>query len=578
MRFRPVPRICQFTLVFPSPFKYGSKVPTDEEVSRASENILDDLTIFAGQNPHQRNEVRRLLSDSVFLPPSELISDLAFVEHTHPEDFVVAEILFHNCVHPCQLVLTRGERQRVPGTSAGLFGQLVPVSPRGSTEPGGAGTQPISDAGESIFEELEFNSQTPQGNFAELEHLGLGGYEGEDEEEFMTTPTKKRRLGDFSPVIDPCFGSLLLSPNKCKVPYPIPSLTPVSSSPRRVQHLNDVGLPQPPLVLQNPQILPDTTSQSRDLVHSNLSGTVHQTAASPTDRIIKPSPAPVLGRGRDFDEFLALRGVHLNEPPATRTTETAVDSSRTTEVPSAPQRTVTEVPPDLIDKNTIQVPVVDSLPVSRHQYLASLDLLQKHALCRCLSDAPAAIDLTEREFLGGVDLILDQDTAILFLSLSALPSECEGLITGISDISWRYSHILIVFEAFLVSQAFGNGEESRIASFVFTEPIVKSVKKLRRSLMIAEGVGTKTEDCVVSWAFAKNIEEAARLARVYGDMAENRDATEGLLWQERWWLGERDAEDLALFEFEVRPSAGSRELPLFHGTFRTKVISPWFRE
>jgi hypothetical protein len=270
--------------------------------------------------------------------------------------------------------------------------------------------------------------------------------------------------------------------------------------------------------------------------------------------------------------------VHLSAPPVATTTETAVGDPQPIEAPRTLQPPLTEVPPDLIDKNTVQLAATNSLPASRHQYLASLDLLQKHALCRCLSDDIAAIDLIEREFLGGVDLILDQDTAILFLPLSAMPSECEGLIAGISDISWRYSHILVIFEAFLVSQAFGDGEENRIASFAFTEPISKSVKKLKRSLAIAEGVGTKTEDCLVSWAFAKNIEEAAALARVYGDMTESRDRTGGLLWQGRWWLGEREAEDSPLFEYEVRPARSFQRLPLPHRLFRAKMILQWCQE
>jgi hypothetical protein len=518
-------------------------VPTNEEVSRVSDSILDDLTILIPQDPRQGDEVRRLLSDLVSLTQPEFVSDRAFAERTHREDFTVAKILANDDIRLHQLVLTREERYRISGVGANRSGQLVPDSLQRSAGPANTDVRPIFDTNEPLFEQLEFGSQSPQRDFTELEYLEPEGYEGEDEEEFSPAPAaKKRRLGYFSPVVYSRCESPLRSPNRSNAYHNIPLPMTISTSPVQAQPLNDGRPPRPPLAFQN------VTSG-----RPNLSGTALQSVPSAASQVIEPGPAPIANRRREFDEFLAIRGVHPNEPPAAMTTEVVIDTQAIETLP-APRPTMTEVPPDLIDKNTIQVPTVNSSPVSRHQYLASVDLLQKTALCRCLSDDAAAIDLIDREFLGGVDLILDQDTAILFLPLSSLPSECEGLIAGISDISWRYSHMLIIFEAFLTSQAFGDGEENLLVSFAFTEPILKSVRKLRRSLIIAEGVGTKTEDCLLSWAFAKNIEEAARLARIYGDTAESRDTTGGMLWQQRWWLGERDAEDSPLSEFEVRPS------------------------
>ena len=569
----------KLTLIFASPFKYGSKVPTNEEVSRASGNILDDLTILIPQDPRQGDEVRRLLSDLVSLTSPEFLSNRTFAERTHREDFMVAKILANDGIHIPQLALTREERYRISGVEANRSGQLVPDSLQRSAEPASTDVRPIIDADEPFFEQLEFGSQSPQRNFAELEYLEPEGYEGEDEEEFSPAPAaKKRRLGYFSPVVHSRSDSPPRSLDRSNTYHNIPPPMTISTSPTQAQPLNDGRSPRPPLALQNSHIFQSVTSQSRDLGQPNLSGTVRQSVPSAASRVTEPGAAPVTSRRREFDEFLALRGLHPNEPPAATTTEVIIDNPQTIETLPAPRPTMTEVPPDLIDRNTIQVPTVDSSPVSRHQYLASVDLLQKCALCRCLSDDAAAIDLIDREFLGGVDLILDQDTAILFLPLSALPSECEGLIAGISDISWRYSHMLIIFEAFLTSQAFGDGEENRFVSFAFTEPILKSVRKLRRSLIIAEGVGTKMEDCLLSWAFAKNIEEAARLARIYGDMAESRDTTGGMLWQQRWWLGERDAEDSPLSEFEVRPPGPPQELLILHGMFRTKGILRWWQE
>lgn len=552
MSFLPILLVLKLTPVLPSPFKYGSKVPTNEEVSRVSDGILDDLTILIGRGPGHAGEVRRLLSDLVSRVPPELVSDLTFVGYTHPEDSVVAEMLSNDRNRPHQLVLTREERHRISRIGADLSGQLAPDPLQHLTGLASANnTTPIFGGGGSLSEGFEPNSQTPQPDFAQSKYMGSKGYEGEGEEGFVPAPAKKRRIGDFSPIVDPCLEPPPLPPDRLHPTVPLPIT--VAASPRQAELPNDNVqlLPAP----QNPCAPLITTSKLCDLVQPNLSGTVHQSVRSASGRGIESSLTSTTGRRRDFDEFLALRGVPHDEPPVVMITETAVDKSQAIEAPPVPQPVTTKVPLDLIDGNTIQVPAADSLPTSRHQYLASLDLLQKRALCGCLSDDLAAIDLIEREFLGGVDLILDQDTAILFLSISALPSECEGLIAGICNISWRYSHILVIFEAFLISQAFDGCEENLLVSFAFTEPILKSVKKLKRSLLIADGVGTKAEDCVVSWAFARSIEEAARLARVYGDMAENRDTTGGLLWQERRWLGERESEDSPLFEFEVRPAS-----------------------
>jgi len=543
-----------FNFVPFSPFKYISKVPTNEEVSRVSDDILGGLTILVDQNSSERDEVLKLLSDLAPPQSSELVSNLAFVECTHPEDFAVAEILYSNSIRPHQLVLTRDERRRISRTGADLFNPPTPDSFQSMGRTGDDVALDL-DGGEPLFEELVFNSQTPQRDCTEVEHLQLDGCEGDDEE-LVPAPAKRRRLGDFLPADKSLLESPLELLGTDRMRNSILPPTAELTSPRQTELLDDRRLHKFSPARQNVHILPDVTSLPHDPIRPNLSDSAYHFVPSDTGRAYQLGHAPVTGRRREFAEFLAFRGVRLDAPLAVATTEISTGNPPPIETLPILKPMTTEVPPDLVDNSTVQLPAADSLPASRHQYLTSLDLLQKNALCRCLSDL-AAIDLVEREFLGGVDLIIDQDTAILFLPLSVVPSECEGLVAGISDISWRYSYIMVVFEAFLVSQAFSDNEDNRITWFAFTEPISKSVKKLKRSLVIAEGVGTKSEDCLLSWAFAKNIEEAARLARVYGDMAESRDKTGGLLWQERWWLGEREAEDSPLVEFEVCPASFS---------------------
>ena len=77
---------------------------------------------------------------------------------------------------------------------------------------------------------------------------------------------------------------------------------------------------------------------------------------------------------------------------------------------------------------------------------------------------------------------------------------------------------------------------------------MKAVRKLRRDLSISEGIQTKSAATVVEYAFANDVEEAAAFTRLYGDAAEARDSTGGMIWGERLWLTheERDVGGFSL--------------------------------
>jgi hypothetical protein len=146
-----------------------------------------------------------------------------------------------------------------------------------------------------------------------------------------------------------------------------------------------------------------------------------------------------------------------------------------------------------------------------------------------------------------VDLILDHETAILLVSLATVPSECEALCVRISDLSWRFEHLLIIFEAFPAARSYvSSALEKKAEFFAFSPPVVKAIRKLRRGLGIAEGSGVKKVESKVTWAFADDVGEVARLARLFGDAAEGRDETGGVIWQARDWLtqGEGDEFDV----------------------------------
>jgi hypothetical protein len=94
-----------------------------------------------------------------------------------------------------------------------------------------------------------------------------------------------------------------------------------------------------------------------------------------------------------------------------------------------------EVPIELLDGNAIRLPISRSLPVSQHRYLASMDVIQKQRLVRSLRTVHCYVDLVERDTLGGVDIIIDPHTAILFVSLLSLPSQCMALVTRLGEQS-----------------------------------------------------------------------------------------------------------------------------------------------
>ncbi|KAF9495636.1 hypothetical protein BDN71DRAFT_1506571 [Pleurotus eryngii] len=193
------------------------------------------------------------------------------------------------------------------------------------------------------------------------------------------------------------------------------------------------------------------------------------------------------------------------------------------------------VPAELCDPQTIRLPSVLNPPQTTHRYLASLDVIQKQVVVRSLRGDTALIQLVERESLNGVHLILDPHSAVLLVPLLALPSECDRITTLISQQSWCYSQLLVVFEAYPASLS---QREHKSTIDAYTPPILKAVKKLRRDLGIAEACETKSQECGVLWAFADSPQDLAAFVRVFGDSVEASDRSQGILWGDRSWLSD----------------------------------------
>ena len=198
-------------------------------------------------------------------------------------------------------------------------------------------------------------------------------------------------------------------------------------------------------------------------------------------------------------------------------------------------------PADIYDSSTIRLPENIIMPQSIHKYMASLDIIQKHALVRSFRSPECLIELVERRSLDGVDLIIDLHSAIIFLSLFTLASQCDKYVERVAEQSWKFRQILVVFEAYSQSYARIN-EGGQYASTLnsglnaYTPPILKAIKKFRRDLNISAACGTKCQETKMFYAFADSVDEAALFARLYGDFVEAQDDTGGVIWGDRNWL------------------------------------------
>jgi hypothetical protein len=249
-------------------------------------------------------------------------------------------------------------------------------------------------------------------------------------------------------------------------------------------------------------------------------------------------------RSLGIDTFALLRArvvkssAHDALPPSSLPLPSSAAASES-EQEQGPQGPRT-APQNLHDRKTLRLPSPWIFPMKAHTYMASLDLLQKQVLVRSLRTAQHLVHLVERHSLGGVDLILDPYTAVIFAPLFSLPSQCESLLSRVSTQSYSYKHLLVVFEAYPVSRSVKPSsrlsDSAAIDLHAYTPPILKAVKKFRRDLDIAEACGTKAASCEVKVAFADSVDEAAAYARYLGDIVEERDETRGAIWGQREWL------------------------------------------
>lgn len=192
----------------------------------------------------------------------------------------------------------------------------------------------------------------------------------------------------------------------------------------------------------------------------------------------------------------------------------------------------------IIDQATLVLPEDGNRVKSPHRYMTSMDFVQRQSIVRALRTQECNVNLAERTSLGGVDVIVDPDSAIIVVSLFTLPAHGNQLVDQISELSWRFLRILIILEAYPETLALRPPKSTTDTPNIsaYTPPILKAIRKLKRDIVIVEACGKKRTECMVEYAFANNPLEAAKLTRYFGDLAEERDQSGGLLWKSREWL------------------------------------------
>ena len=200
-----------------------------------------------------------------------------------------------------------------------------------------------------------------------------------------------------------------------------------------------------------------------------------------------------------------------------------------------------------LSKLAAPLPPLEASSRHNHRYLASVELLQDRPLMRFLRHDSLRMELLEREWVDGADIVFDCDTALVFAPLFqvSLPSSFRSLKDRLSSLSWRYTDLAVIFKLDGASlQRPQDGEEGKD---LFAR-VIRSIKKLQRELALAEAYGIKRPQTVIQMFFVRSAEQAAATARLLGDVAEARSQFSP--WGDRLWLGVDEIEvSLALLFF-----------------------------
>ncbi|KAH9043682.1 hypothetical protein EDB85DRAFT_2138387 [Lactarius pseudohatsudake] len=190
---------------------------------------------------------------------------------------------------------------------------------------------------------------------------------------------------------------------------------------------------------------------------------------------------------------------------------------------------------------TTPVPPMQAPPLRNHRYLASVELLQNRPLMCALRRDWLRIDLLEREWLNGADLVFDCDTALVFSRLCLLPSDSRSLKGRLSSLSWKYTRLAVVFKLYGDGVSGLQYSQTESGQEDLSARVIRSFEKLRRDIAIAEACGEKRPQTDLQMIFARSDEHAATVARTLGDIAESQ--SQWGPWDDRLWLRADEQEE-----------------------------------
>lgn len=312
-------------------------------------------------------------------------------------------------------------------------------------------------------------------------------------------------------------------------------------SPHSSQLPQDIGIHDPPHdscdrpVIET-KLLSDPQIQEPDPVQEKPNPRLQSNVQDPP--ILELEKALLASGRQSLAAFLELRArkMSMDSLPREPTPSPDVQPERIIEL-SEPLPI--KIPQEVVDRFTISLSVSVASTPTRHKYMASMDVMSKRDLLRCFSLPQYSIDLVERETLLGAHLILDPGTAVYLVPLMSLPSQLDEHLDTIGKLSWQFLNLLVIFESFLLSR-YSSTIQAQSSHTTrpnpFSPPVIKSVRKLRRDLGISEAFQTTRSECMIQYAFALEVEEVATFVRFYGDSAEGKDMSGGLIWGDRAWL------------------------------------------
>ncbi|KAJ7221744.1 hypothetical protein GGX14DRAFT_671147 [Mycena pura] len=493
------------------PIAAKTRIPTHFEVL----NVADLLEGSTQACPNLPTQVSNLLEDLLSTPSA---SKTRAQQETW--SYRYGETLFQPAtsdfldldVARCEIILSRKERRRVAGLTDDFEDNqdsddqldaedAQAVEGRSAKRPRLARDIYLDDSG-IAFDSLDVDLPPSIGGSYFYDHQSDGDIVAEYDEQFapddprIGLPAHSRQDADHGEFMALSFGS-----------HPAISAQPTQLPPNETPSDETYASMFEP----HPDVIVNNTSVAR-----------------PSDL---PDPPDIATRSLGILEFAKLRAKKVSMLDPDSHPEIPQDGADVQEPPRS-------IPEDIYAPSTIRLPLIWDPPTSPHRYMVSMDVIQKQSFLRSLRSRACTVDVVERETLGGVDIILDPHSAIIFSNLLVLPFECADLVKRIAQQSWLYSRLLILFEAYPVEHSYQckTSSDRPSALFAYTPPVLKAVRKLRRDLDIMSGCGTKRAECLVQHAFANTVDETAKFTRFFGDFVQANDEYHGMLWGDRTWL------------------------------------------